>query len=465
MGKSKNFLGAFSLAMMNLAAILSLRNLPLMSVYGLAMVTFYAIAGLFFFIPTAFISAELASLFTEEGGRFAWIRRAIGKRTAFLCEWISFITTVASLTLTIVFLTTSFALTFSPVLSQNRFFICMVVIVMTWTATFLALRGTIFSSRIVAFASAVGTVLPAFLIVALTAHWLLRGNGYHIHLSWKSLWPDFSNFSNVSFLSGVMFAFAGIEMSSYYLRDVRDPRRTYPRAIFISTLLILLISILGSLSIAVVLPSGDIRLEAGIMQALAVLLNGIHASWLVPFVGFLIVFGGVAYIFAWIAGPVRGLYAVRHTGLLPQFLQKTDARGMPTTILFYQAAMVTALAVLFLLAPSMGLCFWIINVAASILMLFLYACLFVAGIVLRYKMPLAPRLYEVPGGNLGMILLGSVGLANVVFCAAVSFFVPGELAAVVSQKTFIISVSLTTFLMICPPFVFIALGRGNAVSR
>ncbi|MDR1401776.1 MAG: APC family permease [Puniceicoccales bacterium] len=461
---SKKSLGIFALTMINFAAIMNLRNLPLLSFYGLGMITFYLIAALFFFIPGALISAELASIFPEEGGLFLWVSHAIGTRTAFLCDWIGFITTVTALTTTVVFLVTSMILTISPSLSQNKACVCLAVIGSVWMATFLALKGTKFASRVISAASTIGTILPAFFLVTLGICWVCSNCPIEMSLSWHSLLPNFSNFSSVSFLAGIMFAFAGIEMSAYYVKDVNDPCKTYPRAIFWSTAIILIVSLLGSLAIAVAIPANGLRLEVGVMQAMATMLDSVHAGWLAPLLGFLMLIGGISYVFAWIAGPARGLYAARHTGFLPPLLQKTDKSGMPIIILYYQATMVTVLAILFLFFPSISLCFWIINASASIMMLVLYACLFASGIILRYKMPNANRLYRIPGGNFGMILLGSAGMLNIIFCIIVSFFIPREMQHFMSQSAFALIVFATTFLLICPPFIFIAMRKPHWVA-
>ncbi|MDR2738050.1 MAG: APC family permease [Puniceicoccales bacterium] len=446
--------------MINFAAIVNVRNLPLLSPYGLAMIVFYAIAALLFFIPTALISAELASVFTEEGGLFTWVNRAIGQKTAFFCEWVGFITTVTALTTTMVCLVTSMALTLNPTLCQNKILICSTVICGVWTATVLASKGTNFASKIVSVASVMGTILPIFILFLLGIYWICSGKPIAMDLSPGTICPDFKNFSNISFLAGIMFAFAGIEMSAYYVKDVKNPRRTYPLAIFCSAALILLVSLLGSLLIALVVPREDLILSAGVMQAITAVLEVVHGKGLAPLFGFLIVTGGIAYVFAWIAGPVRGLYAVRHTGLLPPFLGKVDDNGMPIAILYYQAVMVTILAVLFLLVPSVSLCFWIINVSAAVLILMLYACLFASGIILRYKMPDGNRAYKIPGGNFGMILLGTAGLLNVIFCMVISFFIPSEMrGAGMSQSTFAWLVFLATALMGSPPFLFIAMSK------
>ena len=450
-------IGVFALTMINLAAIMSLRNFTLMAPYGLAMVALFTIAILCFFIPTALISAELASTTAEEGGAYVWIRDALGAPVAFFCEWISFVTTVASITMTAVFLTSSMALTLCPSMAESRFFVFFGVIATIWTATLLSMRGIALASRIVTISTIVGAVVPSLLLISLAAKWVLSGHALAISLSSQSLCPNLLDFSNISFLAGLMFAFAGIEMSSYYIRDVKDPKRTFPRAVLISAALILLLFVLGSLSIAIAVPHDQIRIEAGAMQAIAALLGSEHLQVLVPVFGFLIIFGAVAYIFAWISGPVRGLYAVRHAGFLPLVLQKTDKSGLPVALIVVQAVFVTVFAAFFLFAPSTSLCFWIINVSSSVLMLAFYGCLFLSGAVLRRRCRQKRHTYfSIPGGFYAVCAPAIVGLLNVAFCVAVSFFLPTELSGQISQRAFALTVAVTALVMACPPAFFIA---------
>jgi len=50
-----------ALAFMTTSSVASLRSAPTMAVYGLACVFLYLVPGIFFLIPTALVSAELAS--------------------------------------------------------------------------------------------------------------------------------------------------------------------------------------------------------------------------------------------------------------------------------------------------------------------------------------------------------------------------------------------------------------------
>lgn len=61
-------IGVFHLAMIIVAFVASIRMFPMMAEYGLSCITLYAIATISFLLPTALISAELATAFPSRGG-------------------------------------------------------------------------------------------------------------------------------------------------------------------------------------------------------------------------------------------------------------------------------------------------------------------------------------------------------------------------------------------------------------
>ena len=80
--------------MINVATILSIRNWPVSAEYGLSSVVFLLLALLFFFIPAALVSAELATGWPQAGGVFVWVKEALGPRLGFLAIWLLWIENV-----------------------------------------------------------------------------------------------------------------------------------------------------------------------------------------------------------------------------------------------------------------------------------------------------------------------------------------------------------------------------------
>lgn len=54
-------LGVFTLAIMNVTAVVSLRGLPAEAEYGLSSAFYYLFAAIVFLIPTSLVAAELAA--------------------------------------------------------------------------------------------------------------------------------------------------------------------------------------------------------------------------------------------------------------------------------------------------------------------------------------------------------------------------------------------------------------------
>ena len=85
---SSPLLGPFALAMINVAAIASLRDLPQMAKYGTGCIFFYLLAGLVFFFPVPLVAAELATGWPERGGVYVWVREAFGRQHGFAAVFI-----------------------------------------------------------------------------------------------------------------------------------------------------------------------------------------------------------------------------------------------------------------------------------------------------------------------------------------------------------------------------------------
>ena len=84
-GFSTRRLGVVGLALVLIAAMDSIRNLPTTATFGWSAIFFYVIAVLTYLVPVALCSAELAT--TVGGGMYRWVREAFGSRWGFLAVW------------------------------------------------------------------------------------------------------------------------------------------------------------------------------------------------------------------------------------------------------------------------------------------------------------------------------------------------------------------------------------------
>jgi putative glutamate/gamma-aminobutyrate antiporter len=424
---SRRVLSVFTLAMINVAMIASLRGLPTMAEYGLTAAFFFVAAALVFLVPTALVSAELASGWPKRGGVYAWVREALGPRWGFLAVWLQWFQNVIWYPTVLSFAAATFAFAISPALANNKFYALAVILAVYWGATLANFRGMRTSGWISTVGVIGGTLVPGALIIGLGIAWLALGNPSQVQLSGAALVPDLGKMSSIVLAASTLLFFAGMEVSATHAQEVKNPRRDFPKAILIAAVVVLVVFVLGTLSIAVVVPREKISLVAGLMQAFTAFLDKFHLVWLIPVVALLIAFGVFGQVTTWIAGPSKGLLAVARQGYLPPFLQRVNRRGVQTHILVVQACIVTALALVFLLMPSVSSSYWILTALTAQLYLVMYVLLFVSALRLRYSEPGVARAYKVPGGKAGMWLVSGVAVAAGVFAIALGYFPPAQL--------------------------------------
>src|SRR5438874_961927 len=85
-------LTVFTLVMLITGAVDSIRNLPATALFGSSLIFFFTFAALVFLIPSALVSAELASTHDEKSGIFHWVTDAFGEKAGFLAVWLQWIT-------------------------------------------------------------------------------------------------------------------------------------------------------------------------------------------------------------------------------------------------------------------------------------------------------------------------------------------------------------------------------------
>ncbi|MCF8041603.1 MAG: amino acid permease [Desulfarculaceae bacterium] len=450
-GGPKRTLGIFTLAMINMAAILTLRNLPLMAFYGLASVFFYGVAALAFFLPVALVAAELATTYPEAGGVYAWVKRGFGAKYGFLAVWMDWVENVVWFPTVLSFVAATIAYAVAPSLDENKFFMVTVMLVVYWGATFINFFGMKASGLISSIGTIAGTIIPGSLLIIMAVIWLVMGKGVQFTVSWDAFIPEMK-FSNMSFFAGVILGYFGIEMAAYHAREARDPKRDYPKAILLSVVIIVAIFIMGSLAIAVVVPAKDISLVAGLMQAMEKFFDPFGLQWLVPVLAVLVAAGGIAQISTWLVGPSKGLLATARDGSLPPVLEKVNKAHMPVSILVAQGLVSTVFVLLFLLVPNANSFYWILSALTAQITLIMYILMFASAIKLRYSDRDAKRPYQVPGGMAGMWIIGGLGLGASFFAFFVGFVPPIDvkISGLIGFEAFLI---LGIVVLSLPPFI------------
>lgn len=425
---SRRTLSVFTLTMINLAAMGSIRSWPVTAEYGFSSIFYFLMGTLLFFLPLALVTAELATSIPKPGGVFVWVKEAFGHRTGFLAIWLLWMENVIWYPTVLSFIAASVAYAIHPDLVNNTLYTVIVMLVVFWGATLANLFGMTTSSWISTIGVLLGTFIPAALIIALGFFWYFSGAPLQIIYSWNDFFPSLSSVDDLVFFTGVMLSLCGIEMSAVHVRDVKDPKRDFPQAIVFCGLIVVVLSILGVLSIASIVPQKEISLIAGSIQAFVnfVQLYGLH--WLTPVIAILFAIGAFGSMSTWIVGPTKGLLAAAQSGDLPPYFRAVNSRNIPVRLLLAQAVIVTVLSIVFLLMPSLSSAFWILTALIAQVYLIMYLLMFAAAIKLRYVKPTLKRPFKIAGGNWGMWITATVGILSSLFATIMGFFPPSQIA-------------------------------------
>lgn len=422
----KKSLGVFSLVMINIIAVDNLRTLPFSAKYGTALISFYALAALVFFIPIALVSAELATGWPDRGGLYVWIREAFGRRMGFVLIWLQWVYNVIWYPTILSFVATTLAYLIDPQLAHNKYYVLSLVLILFWGATGINFYGMRVASILSTLGALIGTLLPMGLLIGLGWVWWHSGRPRHIDVSLHALRPPLSLQHWVFFLT-ILFGLVGIEMSATHADDVKDPGRSYPLALFWSTIIIMGTLILSSLAVALIVPAKDLSVMTGITQAYQLFFAQYKLDWLSPIMSLLIIFGGITSVAAWIIGPTKGLLIAVQDGSAPAYFGKTNSQGVPAVILLLQAALFTLLSSLFLLMPNVGSAYWLLSDITAQLAMLIYIGLFAAAWVLRRKQPNVPRAYRIPGGLCCLGLICGLGMTTCAGAIVLGFTPPAQL--------------------------------------
>ena len=277
-GRAKQVgLGVGALAMINVAAIVSVRNLPVMAEYGWSMLALFALSIVVFLIPISMVAAELGTGWAKDGGVFAWVKEAFGGRAGFLAVWCDYSENLAWFPTVLSFMAATLAYAFKPSLAGNSTYLVIVMLTFFWLTTLLNLRGLRASSLLGSIGTIAGSIVPAILVVVLGAAFLLRGDHSQIPFSAHALVPDVQ-LNNLAFLGGIILLFTGMEMAGFHARETRNPGRDIPRSIALAVVIIVVFSVLGSLFLAIVLPQREIGLVSGTMELFKSVLDTLGIS-------------------------------------------------------------------------------------------------------------------------------------------------------------------------------------------
>lgn len=446
-------MGLWDVLLFNIAAVLGPRWIAAAAHNGPSSLSLWALAAVFFFVPTSFVVVELSTRYPDEGGLYIWTKEAFGDFHGFVAGWAYWVYTLfyfpgllmASAAMAAYVGGERFAY-----LANNRQFLVTGSLLLLAVAVGMNIVG-LNIGKWLQNAGGIGTYVPLVLLVAVGMIFYGR-HGTHTVITLHSALPRW-NLDTVNFWSQIAFAFTGLEMVCTMAEEVKNPHKTFPRAVLGSAILIATIYMLGTIAILVMLPAANVDPKSGVFQAITSgsVLMGIGFVGIVA--ALLVTAGNAGGVGATVAAAARVPFAVGIDRYLPEFFGKIHPRWRTPHVSMLIQAVISAVVLLISQINETTAGAYQLVIDAAIILYFLpFLYMYAAVIKLAYKADRRenPKAVLIPGGKFGVWVMGTLGFAVTALSIVLSMVPPGD---VVSKGIFELKLVGTTTLAILIGFV------------
>jgi amino acid transporter len=335
-------------------------------------------------LPTAFMIGELSSALPQEGGYYAWVRRAMGKFWGFQEAWLSLVASIFDMAIYPTLFVSYMTRMFPWFQEGHRGVLVGLAVVVTCVILNIAGVKVVSTTSLWLFFA---LSAPFILIVGLTPFKI----GVLANAVTK---PTTSTVDIIGGLLIAMWNYMGWDNASTIAAEVERPQRTYPRAMLVAV---------GIVSLTYIVPVAAMWMtglapsawETGSWAEIAGLVGG-------PLLRIALVAGGMISAFgmfnALVMSYSRLPLAMAQDGMLPRIFGKLHSKTRAPWVAIVVLAMGWACC--------LGLGFERLVTIDILLYGASLALEFVALIYLRFREPELPRPFRVPGGMFGAIAIG-----------------------------------------------------------
>ena len=409
-------MGFWDVLLFNIATVLGPRWIAAAAHNGTSSISLWVLAAVLFFVPSAMVINELSSRYPSEGGLYVWSKEAFGDFHGFIAGWSYWIYTVFYFP----------GLLLASAAMQNRTFLLAGAMILLIVAVGLNIIG-LNVGKWLQNAGGVSTYLP-LLILTVIAGVLWFHHGSVTPFTWSNMKPQWS-WDTVNFWSQIAFAFTGLELVSAMSQEIRDPRKTLPRAVLGAGALIAVIYILGTFAVLSMIPAADVDPKSGVFQAITQGSTILRVGFVGVLAALLVSVGNAGGVGSTVAGISRVPFVVGIDRYLPAAFGKIHPKWKTPYISILVQAVASAAVLLLsqINETTRGAYQSLIDITVIIYFIpFLY--MFAAVMKLAGRTDRAENKHAVliPGGKLGVYF--TAGLAGAVTFASIIFSIipPGD---------------------------------------
>lgn len=416
-------LGQRDIVLYTVSAILLLETLAAAASIGPGAVFWWLLMGVLFFLPFGLICAEMGCSYPEEGGIYAWIRDAYGRRWGARASWSYWVNTCVWLPSIYVMFASVFSQLFAPEL--GLWTQIALGIALAWL-TVLVNAVTLDVGKWVPNVNALVKVVVFAALIAGALYYAASYGTANPLTADAMLSPEWRK--SAEFVPAIIYGMLGFELVSASSEEMKNPARDVPRGVLWSGLIILSLYILATLAMLAAIPAAEIDLDAGLVDTLRRFFDGAGAgSALVVLLGSFALYVFFANGVTWALGCNRAAAEAAGAGELPALFARRGRSGTPLGAAMAMGA-VSSLALLAFgfLASSSEELFWSLFSFSAVIFMLPYLGLMLAFLHLRRRDRDHHRPFSIPGGAAVAGLCAGLCLTVLALCILLFLFVPGD---------------------------------------
>jgi glutamate:GABA antiporter len=240
------------------------------------------------------------------------------------------------------------------------------------------------------------------------------------------------DWDTVNFWSQIAFAFTGLELVSAMSAEIKNPRKTLPRAVLGSGALIALMYIVGTIGVLGLVSAPDVDPRSGVFHAITVASVALKIGFVGILAAVLVTIGNAGGVGSTVAGIARVPFVVGIDRYLPKAFGNIHPKWKTPYISIIVQAVISGAILLIsqINETTRGAYEGLVDVAIILYFIpFLYMYAAAIKLANRPDRLTNPDAVLIPGGKFGVWLASGIAFTITLLSIVVSVLPPGDAAS------------------------------------
>ena len=407
------------------SAVLLLDTLAAGAGIGPTVMFWWVFLTIIFLLPFGAISTELGVHYPEQGGIYAWVKRAYGQRMASRVSWYYWANVAIWLPSIFILFSSIFSQLFFPDLSLKAQIVIGVILI--WVVTVTNILTLSIGKWVPNLGAIIKLIIFALLIVGGINYGLT--NGVANEFSMSTIIPTIENGGwSMQYVPALVYGMLGFELASASSEEMKNPSRDLPKAVFASIFVVVAASMLATGAILIAIPAENVDVVDGLIDTLTLFFGSSETGML--FVTLLGV--GALYTFfsngaTWAMGANRAAAEAAIDKELPAIFGKETEHGTPIGAAICLGVASSAMLILYgLIAETNADLFWTLFAFSGVIFMMPYVVMCTAFVKIRNNHPITEDGFRFPGGPQFVTISSYVCALILAFSIMLFMWTPGE---------------------------------------